>query len=83
VKWTRPRTPRTRRSRIERERKEGAIDIGGFNPGDVQQYLERTVGVAEDNGAPEQVLEQMRNRLPEGEIPGPGDVTNVTSTLGS
>lgn len=62
------------------------MDLGNFGAQDVQQYLqgadfplnkEDVVKVAENNGAPQQVTEQLQQQLPEGEISGPGDVTSA------
>lgn len=66
------------------------MDLSNFSLGDIQQYLqgvdfpldkEDAIKVAENNGAPQQVTEQMRNRLPEGEISGPQDVLNAVQGL--
>lgn len=58
------------------------MDIGGFNPQDAQQYLQgvnwpadkqQVVNKAEGNGAPQPMLEQLKN-LGGGQFSGPQDV---------
>lgn len=59
------------------------MDLGGFNPQDIKQYLEGIEWPAtkedianqvESNGAPGMVADQIRQRLPEGEFSGPKEV---------
>lgn len=59
---------------------------GGGSLGNVQQYFEGVdfplnkedaISAAENNGAPEQVVNQLQERLPEGEISGVGDITGA------
>jgi hypothetical protein len=59
--------------------------LGGFNPQDVQQYLqgvswpadkEQVAQAAESNGAPGPLVDQLRQRLPEGEFSGPQEVVS-------
>ncbi|MGI8649326.1 MAG: DUF2795 domain-containing protein [Rubrobacter sp.] len=62
------------------------MDLGGFDPADVKQYLdginwpankEDIASQAESNGAPGPVAGQVRQRLPEGEFSGPGEVVTA------
>ena len=55
------------------------MDLGGFNPQDAQQYLQgvnwpadkqEVVDKAEGNGAPQPMMEQLRN-LGGGQLSGP------------
>jgi len=57
--------------------------LGGLNPQDLQQYLQgvnwpadkqQVVGQAENNGAPQGLLDQLRNNLGGGQFSGPQDV---------
>ncbi len=59
------------------------MDLGGLNPQDMQQYLqgvewpadkEQVAQTAESNSAPGPVVDQLRQRLPEGQFSGPQDV---------
>ena len=62
------------------------MDIGNFSQGDIEQYLQGAefplnkddvVKVAENNGAPQPVIDQMQSRLPDGEISSPQDVMSA------
>ena len=61
------------------------MDLGNFNPEDIKQHLEgvnwpadkeQVASQAESNGAPGPVVDQLRERLPEGEFSGPQDVVS-------
>lgn len=64
------------------------MDLGNLGPREMQQYpqgadfplnKDDAIKVAQDNDAPDQVVDQMRDRLPEGEL---SSLSDVTSSLG-
>jgi hypothetical protein len=57
--------------------------LSNFNPADLQKYFKGVdfplnkgdvVQVAQDNGAPQPLVDQLQNRLPEGQFSNPQEI---------